>query len=139
MSIMATGRRSSNIPESVENTIWANDKQQHENRSPNGLEFYYAGDCPSCYSSYIGSTPLDKHWWGGLLGFCGNRFIQQTVNCNIFKFYIQKLQYQNIVYSMSENGVTGSCRRREMKIPELPRHQLVLVGRCSCLNFSISL
>ena len=69
----------SNIPHSVQRTIWINQNDGFEHWSPNILEFYYDGDNPTCYSTYMGKTPLGKEWWGRLLGLCGNGFIQETV------------------------------------------------------------
>ncbi|KAL9992411.1 hypothetical protein Hdeb2414_s1177g00989451 [Helianthus debilis subsp. tardiflorus] len=33
----------------------------------------------------MGQTPLDREWWGGVLGYCGDGFMHETV---IRLFYI---------------------------------------------------
>lgn len=88
--IMSKRRSCSTIPHPVQNTRWIIEDDRYDNWSPNVLEFYYDGDTPTCYSTYMGITPLGKDWWGGLLGFCGNGFIQETVfkNLNIRTIYV---------------------------------------------------
>ena len=72
-----------NIPAPVENTIWVNPHNQSCFWAPNVLEFYYDGDSTCCYTTYMGRTPLNKEWWGGILGYCGSGYLQKTVNINL--------------------------------------------------------
>ncbi|KAM0064930.1 hypothetical protein Hdeb2414_s0003g00108781 [Helianthus debilis subsp. tardiflorus] len=72
------GRRQSSIPDCVENAVWLNRDDQSVYWSQNFLGFYYGGDSQFCYSTYMGQTPLDREWWGGVLGYCGDGFMHET-------------------------------------------------------------
>ncbi|XP_021980578.1 uncharacterized protein LOC110876724 [Helianthus annuus] len=110
---MSKRRSCSTIPHPVQNTRWIIEDDRYDNWSPNVLEFYYDGDTPTCYSTYMGVTPLGKDWWGGLLGFCGNGFIQEThINawCN------------KLMYLRETQSETRPCQSNDYRWTIMPPH-----------------